>query len=267
MTIELPNDEIRRQLRASEHEHAAAMPGWRRALTRVFDPASGATTEDRAQLLGLPARRAFLTGGAAVAAVGVLAACGGPPKEQVAVTGGIPPKTDSSTTTVPGSAEDDLVLLATAQSIEILAVDVYQKALDSGLLVTPAIAETARLFQRQHTEHGVALGDSLEQLDAEEVRAPNEYVNTNVIEPALETLTDEMSVVTLALAVENLAASTYVKAAGILTTPELREAIMSIGGVEARHMAVLRGVLGQVQVPGAFFRTGAAAPEKAFITP
>ncbi len=266
MTIELPNDEIRRQLRASEHEHAAAMPGWRRALTRVFDPASGATTEDRAQLLGLPARRAFLTGGA-VAAVGVLAACGGPPKKQVAVTGSIPPKTDSSTTTVPGSAEDDLVLLATAQSIEILAVDVYQKALDSGLLVTPAIAETARLFQRQHTEHGVALGDSLVQLDAEEVRAPNEYVNINVIEPALETLTDEMSVVTLALAVENLAASTYVKVAGILTTPELREAIMSIGGVEARHMAVLRGVLGQVQVPGAFFRTGAAAPEKAFITP
>jgi hypothetical protein len=266
MTPDLPTDEIRRELRLSDAEHRAAMPTWRRALDRVFDPTSGATTADQARLLGLPARRAFLTGGAAVAATAFLAACGSGSDKQIPVTGSVPAKETSPTTVAPGSPEDDIVLLATGQSLELLAVDVYQKALDSGLLTTPAVAQTARLFQSQHTEHGDALGQALKDIGQPEVTQPNQYILTEVIEPALGELTDETSVVTLALAVENLAAATYVKAAGILTEPELRQAIMSIGGVEARHVAVLHGVLGTTQVPTPFFRTAAAAPPKSFVT-
>ena len=43
----------------------------------------------------------------------------------------------TTTTTAPGSAANDKVLLRTAQSIEILAIDTYQKALDSDLLTEP----------------------------------------------------------------------------------------------------------------------------------
>ena len=266
MTPDLPNDEIRRQLRESDREHRAAMPGWRRAVRRAFDPASGATSVDRAELFGVPTRRAFLSGGAVLAAGGILAACSSSSDQQVAITGSIPAAPESSTTTAPGSAETDVVIASTGQSLELLAVDVYQAALDSGLLTTPAIIQTAELFQSQHAEHGDAIGAALVDLGEPEVTEPNQYVLTEVVQPGLDALTDEMSVVELALAVENLAASTYVKNAPVLTIPELRLAVMSIGGVEARHMAVLRGVLGTVQVPGAFFRTGAAAPEKALIT-
>lgn len=266
MTPDLPTDEIRRQLRQSDAEHHAAMPTWRRALDRVFDPSAGATTADQARLLGLPARRAFLSGGAAVAATAFLAACGSSSDKQIPVTGSVPAKETSPTTVAPGSEEDNIVLLATGQSLELLAVEVYRRAIDSGRLVTNAVLETARLFQSQHTEHGDALGQALQGIGQPQVTEPNQYILTEVIEPVLGRITDETSVVTLALAVENLAAATYVKAAGILTEPELRQAIMSIGGVEARHVAVLNGVLGTTQVPTPFFRTTAAAPPKSFIT-
>ena len=50
----------------------------------------------------------------------------------------------------------------------------------------------------------------------------------------------------LALALEEAAAQTYVFAGGALSTPALRSTIMTIGGVEARHAAVLRmAALGQ----------------------
>jgi hypothetical protein len=39
---------------------------------------------------------------------------------------------------------------------------------------------------------------------------------------------------------EEAAAQTYVFAGGALSTPALRSTIMTIGGVEARHAAVLR---------------------------
>ncbi|MCU0310318.1 MAG: ferritin-like domain-containing protein [Acidimicrobiales bacterium] len=266
MTIDLPNDEIRRQLRAADREQQAALPTWRRAVRRAFDPASGTPADERDRLLGLPTRRTFLTGGAVVAAGGLLVACGGGSDEQVAITGSIPAAPDSSTTTAPGSPAGDVVVLSTAQSLELLAVDVYQAALDSGLLETAAIIETAELFQSQHVEHGEAIGSALVDLGEPEVTEPNQYLLTETVTPALDELSDEMSVVALALAVENIAASTYVKNTPALTVPALRQAAMSIGGVEARHMAVLRGVLGTVPVPGAFFRTGASVPEKALIT-
>lgn len=86
-----------------------------------------------------------------------------------------------------------------------------------------------------------------------------------MIDPALEGLTDENSVVELALQMEDVAAQTYAFAAGALTTAELRQAIMTIGGVEARHAAVLYGVLDMPQAPDAFLPTDQAVGEDAFV--
>ncbi len=83
--------------------------------------------------------------------------------------------------------------------------------------------------------------------------------------PAMEGLTDEESVVRFAFVLENAAAQTYTLAGGLLNTPVLRQAILSIGGVEARHAAVLNGVLGEPQVPDVFLPTDQAAPPESFV--
>jgi hypothetical protein len=264
MNPELPTDEVRRQLRDTDRAHQASMPLARRAFRRAFDPTSATSAAEQAELLGVP-RRAVLSGGLVLGAGLVLAACGGGSDEQIPVTGSVPAAPDSSTTTQPGSAETNVVLLKTAQSIELLAIDEYGKALDSDLLETPAVIQTVELFRTQHEEHADLIGATLRDLGQSPVTEPNAYLYENAVVPAQETLTDETTVLELALALENTAAGTYVKATPVFTTPELRQAGMSIGGVEARHVALLHLVLEQSPVPTPFFRTAAAAPEQAYV--
>lgn len=265
MNPDLPSDEIRRQLRESERDHAEAMPRYRRALSRVLDPSSGATPDDTAQLVGVPARRAFFAGSAVLAAGAVLAACGPSKVKQVPVSGSTPTTLKTTTTTAPGSSKENVTLISTGQSVELLAIQTYQKALDSGIVKTASVIDTIKLFQSQHRDHSGLLSATLRQLGAPDVTQPNQFLQTEVVDKAVSELTDEKSVIDLALVLENTAAATYVKSTGILTTPELRQTVMSIGGVEARHVAVLNGALGNAQVPTPFFRTKDAVPERGYV--
>jgi hypothetical protein len=72
------------------------------------------------------------------------------------------------------------------------------------------------------------------------------------IQPTIDALKDEMGVVALALELENVAAQTYQSNVATFMDPSLNAAIMSVGGVEARHAAALAAVLKQTQVPAAF---------------
>jgi hypothetical protein len=58
--------------------------------------------------------------------------------------------------------------------------------------------------------------------------------------------------VALALDLETIAAQTYQSNVAMFGDAKLNAAIMSVGGVEARHAAILAGVLGQPPVPKAF---------------
>jgi hypothetical protein len=109
------------------------------------------------------------------------------------------------------------------------------------------------------------LSTATEDAGGEAYTEANPFIQENVIDPALEALTDETSVVSFAFDLENVAAQTYAFAAGALSTPAYRQAIMTIGGVEARHAAVLAGVLMEAQVPNAFLPTDQAAPEDSFV--
>jgi hypothetical protein len=60
------------------------------------------------------------------------------------------------------------------------------------------------------------------------------------VQPALDVLADEAGVVQLAYDLEAAAAQTYAFAGGALSVPALRSTIMTIGGIEARHAAVLQ---------------------------
>lgn len=255
-------DEVRRQLRATRAEHEATMGPWQEALRRIFGT-DGVPTEAKAQFLGMPSRRGFLKiGGATVLGAAVLAACS---SDGELVESGVP---EGATTTADTSeTEFDTNLLRTATSLEILAVDTYQTAIDSGLIGQAAILEAFTLFRDQHDDHRAALQQATEDYAGAGTayEETNQFLQDTVVGPALEALTDEDSVISLALRLETLAAESYVWSAGRLSTTTLRQAIMGIGGVEGRHQAVLRGFLEEEQVPDAFENTDEAIDEDAYV--
>ncbi|MCB1014894.1 MAG: ferritin-like domain-containing protein [Acidimicrobiales bacterium] len=263
-------DEVRRQLRASRADQAAALGPWRDALARLFaadrrsSGGPGTSAAAKAHLLGVPSRRGFLKiGGATVLGAAVLAACSDDGETDVAESG-LP--ADATTTTAdPADVEFDLDLLRTATSLEILAVSTYQTAIDSGLVTNPDVAQAAVLFRDQHDDHAGALQQATTDAGGTPFEEANTFLQDNVVTPALDGLTDEDSVVRLALDLETAAAETYAWAAGELSTTTLRQAIMGIGGVEARHQAVLRGFLDEDQVPVAFLPVDDRVPEEAFV--
>ena len=72
------------------------------------------------------------------------------------------------------------------------------------------------------------------------------------LKPTIDALKDEQGILMLALNLELAAAQTYQSNVGMVTNLALNKALMSVGGVEARHAAVLAGVLGQNPVPLSF---------------
>jgi rubrerythrin len=264
-------DEVRRQLKACRQDHAEAMPRYREALKQLFDPKSAASAELKAGALGLPSRRSFLTvGGAAVAGSALLAACGQTPKNQIAQTGTTPPQPSSTTTTAPGSPEMDVSLLRTASSIEILAINTYETFLTSAALSGASAADTKsaiELFRSQHQQHLGLLSTVTTDAGGEPYTEANLYLNYEVVAPTLLSVKTAADVQALATTLEDTAAQTYVYAGGVLTTQNLRMALMSIGATEARHLTTLYLLQQQQPVPLSIFSTAKAAPPDSLIGP
>jgi hypothetical protein len=247
---DIDRDELRRQLRDIDRANREALPRWRDALSRIFAPASSRggerlTLDQKAALLGVPSpsrRSMFKLGGATFLGAAVLSACGSDDDDE-ANTGGTSGATDAPQTTA-GSDDGrmDLVLARTAASLEILAVDTYNTAAESGLVTTQAIADAATLFRDHHQAHADALNSVITDSGGEEVTEANQAVYDALVKPAIDAATDEAAIGTLAFDLESAAAQTYVFAAGELSTPDLRSTIMTIGGIEARHAAVLKMV-------------------------
>ena len=90
-----------------------------------------------------------------------------------------------------------------------------------------------------------------------------------VVDPAVMAAKTEADIVALAFTLEDAAAQTYVFAATQLSTPELRSTIMTIGGVEARHRAILAFVVqkkGPAEIfPAAFFKADNPLPAEALV--
>jgi hypothetical protein len=264
---DLNNDEIRRQLRAVDRMNTAAVPKWRDALARLIGD-DQMSTNDKATVFGVPSpnrRDLFKFGGATILGVAVLAACGSDSADAPAVTNAAgttagttgattpaattpattaPAATDAPTTTAANSGEMDLVLARTAASLEKLAVDAYGAA--GGLITTPAVLAAATMFAGHHQMHLDALNGVITGAGGSAITEMNQAVYDALVKPALDAAKTETDAVNLALALEEAAAQTYVFAGGALSTPGLRSTIMTIGGVEARHAAVLRmAALGQ----------------------
>jgi rubrerythrin len=206
---------------------------------------------EKSTLLGVPStgRRGFLALGGAAFGAAVLSACSDDDD------GGDGGTADTTTTTAASDGEDtlsDLDLVSTAASLELAAVDAYQRAIDTGLVTTAAISEAALMFQSHHEQHLDALNTAIKEAKGEEVDHANEAILARLVEPALGSAQTEADIVDLAVGLEDAAAGTYVYAAGELTTAALRSTIMTIGGIEARHAAVIR-LLAQSVAPADVF--------------
>jgi hypothetical protein len=254
MNDNINTDEVRRQLRVVDRANDAVMPRWREALERIMSGDEKLDTDEKAAILGVPSpsrRNFFRLGGVTILGAAVLAACGGDDDTTAGTTPGTNAPTDTIAPTTPattpgtdpmtteaGGVDMDLTLAKTAASLEKLAVDVYGQA--GALLTTPAVIAAATMFAGHHQLHLDALNGVITGAGEPEITQMNQAVFDALVAPALAGAASEADAVNLALALEEAAAQTYAFAAGALSTPALRSTIMTIGGIEARHAAVLR---------------------------
>lgn len=266
--MDISNDELRRQLRDVNAEQKAVDRKWREALKRIFDPDSGASETDKAAFLGLPSRRRFFRiGGATLLGATLLAACGD--DDDDAAAGDEGKATNADTAAADGNM--DLILARTAASLEALAVSTYMTAADSGKVTDPTVGAVAAMFADHHTQHQDALNGVITGAGGTAVTEPNAAVKAAMVDPVI-TKADlsEADIVQLAYDLESAASQTYSFASTALSTPELRSTIMTIGGIEDRHAAIIGFValkLAPTELfPAAFGKADNPLPADALIT-
>lgn len=258
--MDLNRDELRRQMRDIDDANRAIMPRWRSALQQLLHPNSKLTSDDQAALLGVPSpgrRQLFRVGGVTILGAAVLAACGDDDGSGIAETGN-----GSGTTGVGGGGSMDLTLAKTAVSIENLAVAAYTTAIDSGLVTDQTVADAAATFRDHHQAHADALNGVVTGAGQSAITEPNAVLFDALVQPVLDAGPTQESIVMLAYDLETAAVQAYTFAGGNLSTPELRSTIMTIGGIEARHAAILK-MVAQAAPPTDVFYDGSfiSAPD------
>ncbi|MBW3555732.1 MAG: ferritin-like domain-containing protein [Actinobacteria bacterium] len=248
--MDFSSDFVRREARESQSDHVSAMRSMKDLVGRLFNGESTESPFAKADFAtgGLNRRRFIQFGGLTVATAAVFAACGTDDSDTAKKPAG---EKGEAPKTSPAEAQGDIQILRTASSLEVLAVDVYEKAIQSGLVLTPAVGDAAMLFQSQHREHAELFQGATKKLGGKPMTDPNPVVAQS-LEGPIAALKDETSVIQLALMLEQAAAATYQSSVGQFKDVKLNQAVMSVGGVEARHAAILAGVLKQPQVPKAF---------------
>ena len=109
----------------------------------------------------------------------------------------------------------DVSLLRTADSLETLAVQTYDKLRVSGLVTTEAVVDTLALLRDHHDEHRERLATATEDAGGERYGNPNPFAQERVVDPVLPTLVDEAGALGLAATIEAMLAETYAVAAGV----------------------------------------------------
>lgn len=155
------------------------------------------------------------------------------------------------------ASDVDVMALQTAASLENLAVITYKTALtlpylkgDSAALKT--VGAFATMTMKQHQEHADAFNARVKALGGKEQKDPNpKYtpVVTGMI-PALQK-GGPLDVVALAITLEDVATSTYVKNISEVTDPQVRLLFGTVAGVESQHLATLYAVQALLKGGGA----------------
>lgn len=147
------------------------------------------------------------------------------------------------------AAGDEVAALQTAASLENLAVLAYQTALTLPYLKNPSntafktVAAFAKTTMEQHTDHGKAFNAKAVELGGKPQNDPNPKY-APVVTGAVPTLKkgNPLDLVELAITLEDVATSTYVKNVQDLTDPQVRLLFGTVAGVEAQHLTTLVAV-------------------------
>lgn len=185
------------------------------------------------------------------------------------------------------AAADDVAALQTAAGLENLAVATYQIGLAlpfiGGSEAKPEIKEFSTRTMTQHSEHARAFNAAAQRLGGKP-QTGTDPKYAEVVKQAIPNIRSAVDAVGLAITLEDVAAQTYVKNVGLVSTPELRQLFLSVAGVEAAHKTILMSVqalfrantpqlikrppevatlpaeAGSVGFPDAFYPTALAAP-------
>jgi len=195
---------------------------------------------DTTPTTGAMSRRNLLrAGGLGLAGAAFLAACSGDTSE-----GGISGN-PASTTVVPATVapskpteaalDADKVQLRTAQSVELLAVDVYAKY---GPKLTDAEwRANAERFGADHAAAAEVYAKAAEP--TKKSSQANEYLVENFVGPAEEGLNDDTSILNFFAAMESMMTANAINAVGVYTGADWRQQSMAFGAASARRVSVL----------------------------
>lgn len=179
-------------------------------------------------------RRAVAGAGLALGATGLI--------------GGLGMRSAAAQTPSGGASGNVVMALQTAASLENLAVFTYKTALTLPYLKTDAraiktVAAFAMITMKQHDEHGKAFNAQAKKLGGKEQTATNPKYTPIVMDmvPKLKA-GGPLDVIALAITLEDVATSTYVKNVQDLSDPMVRLLFGTVAGVESQHLATLYSV-------------------------
>lgn len=181
----------------------------------------------------------------------------------------------------------DVQALQTAAGLENLAVFTYKTALTlpfiGGSSANGVVKAFAQKTMAQHADHARAFNAAVTKLGGKAQTGMDPKYKPVVLS-AVPTIKGPADVVGLAITLEDIAAQTYAKDTGLVSTGELRQLFASVAGVESQHKAILLAVqallkgnaanlialppdaaklpaaAGSVGFPVAFYPTSKAAP-------
>jgi rubrerythrin len=173
----------------------------------------------------------------------LIAACGDDKPDDATSGQGTPPSSDTTSgATSSPFGKGDLGIAGYALTLEYLEADFYSQAAGSGMLKGQAL-ELGKEFGEQEQQHVDALEKLIKSMNGKLPAKPKGRFP----------LDSQAAILDLAATVENLGASAYLGAAGLIESPDVLAAALSIHTVEARHASTLNQVLGKPNTPdGAF---------------
>ncbi len=143
------------------------------------------------------------------------------------------------------ASPQDVQILQTAASIEVLAVSTYKTALTlpfiGGSSANSVVKAFATTTMQQHQQHLDAFNSAIAGLGGKRQTSPDPVL-ARVVQSAVPGLTSPGPVVALALELEQGAAETYVADVATLTDVNAKKLTASIMGVEAQHASILLAV-------------------------
>ncbi|MFE3603931.1 ferritin-like domain-containing protein [Streptomyces sp. NPDC059142] len=140
----------------------------------------------------------------------------------------------------PVASEEDIMALQTAASLENLAAGTYRAFARLPFVANGnrTLAEFVTRTARHHEEHAKAFNEAVTRAGGRE-QSGTDPKYAAVVREALPTLRTPGDMVGLAISLEDVAAQTYTKNIGQVSSEPLRRLFGSVAPVEAQHRATL----------------------------